>query len=93
MKLPHVVTNAVSARTNPGGNPSGEHFGSTSSVANFAVATWTIGLRAECALQERFKDAESERTKNKEERCVVGTMSKFARGTPAMKSLGIADHL
>jgi len=31
--------------------------------------------------------------KNKEVRGVVGTMSKFVRGAPAMKSLGIADDL
>jgi hypothetical protein len=31
--------------------------------------------------------------KNKEVRGVVGTMSKFVRGTPATKSLGIADDL
>jgi universal stress protein A len=96
MKLPHVVTNTVSTRTHSGGNPSGGHLGSTGGVASFTVAIWAIGSRAESALQEQFKETESERTKtknkNKEKRCVVGTMSKFARGAPAMKSLGIADH-
>jgi hypothetical protein len=32
-------------------------------VAGFTVATWMIGLRAECGLPEEFKDVERERTK------------------------------
>jgi hypothetical protein len=32
------------------------------------------------------------KSKNKEVRYVVGTMSKFVRGAPAMKSLGIGEN-
>jgi len=106
MKLRHVVTNAVRAPETTILRELGKR--KSKSVPTPAEICWrTFGLHIERGgihgrdledwlrgrmLTPRRVQRHGKR-KNKKVRCVVGTMSKFVRGGPAMKSLGIAGDL